>query len=462
MNYQLRMSGKQYQQLRAHLYNGDGNEAVALALCGKHEYQDQYNILVHKLQLISLDECFESTPLSVKWRTDSMVQLLMEAMRSGLSVLKVHSHPNGVESFSATDDRSDRDLFSSVAGWQECQLSNASAIMFSDGSVCARVVSHDGQFTPVSKILVAGDEIRCFVQDRPSDHGAFVQRHAQAFGNQTLSMLKSMKIGVVGVSGTGSIVVEQLVRLGVGRLVLVDPDKIEMKNLNRILNSRVSDVGRQKTERTQEAIAEMGLETAVESFPVNLIDPSAICAIASCDVVFGCVDGAEGRNLINRISTFYHVPYIDVGIKLEADGKGGIDQICGSVHYIQPEGSSLLSRGAITSQQIEEEAMLRTDPKLYKERLREKYIKGVDVERPAVISINSLFASWAVLELLARIHPFRDDPNSHFAHNTLSLTQNVLYPPKDDGESCPRLNKYVGRGDSNPPLGMPALTTSEN
>ena len=46
-----------------------------------------------------------------------------------------------------------------------------------------------------------------------------------------------MSIAVVGCSGTGSPVIEQLARLGVGRLVLVDPDRVEEKNLNRIVNA---------------------------------------------------------------------------------------------------------------------------------------------------------------------------------------------------------------------------------
>ena len=42
---------------------------------------------------------------------------------------------------------------------------------------------------------------------------------------------------VVGVSGSGSIVAEQLARLGFGRVILIDFDKVEKKNLNRILNA---------------------------------------------------------------------------------------------------------------------------------------------------------------------------------------------------------------------------------
>ncbi|MGZ3387313.1 MAG: ThiF family adenylyltransferase, partial [Isosphaeraceae bacterium] len=83
---------------------------------------------------------------------------------------------------------------------------------------------------------------------------------------------------------------------------------------------------------------------------------------------FGCMDGAEGRNLLNRLATFYCLPYFDVGVRLEADGHGGVSQVCGSVHYLQPGGSSLLSRGVIAAEDIEAEALRRTDPAEYERR----------------------------------------------------------------------------------------------
>ena len=50
-----------------------------------------------------------------------------------------------------------------------------------------------------------------------------------------------MTVGVVGCSGTGNPVIEQLMRLGVGKLVVIDPDTVEFKNLDRILYTTVED-----------------------------------------------------------------------------------------------------------------------------------------------------------------------------------------------------------------------------
>ena len=92
----------------------------------------------------------------------------------------------------------------------------------------------------------------------------------------------------------------------------------------------------------------MGFGTEVLPIQKSLFDPECIAAIASCDVVFGCVDSVDGRYLLNRLAVFHSIPYFDLGVKLEADGRGGVDQVCGSVHYVQPQGSSLLSRRLFT------------------------------------------------------------------------------------------------------------------
>jgi len=191
-----------------------------------------------------------------------------------------------------------------------------------------------------------------------------------------------------------------------------------------------------------------------------LADPEVVKAVAECDVVFGCMDSVDGRHLLNRLAVFYLLPYFDVGVKLEADGQGGVDQICGTVHYLQPDGSSLLSRGTYTIEQVRAAALKRADPEAYRDQLQSNYIVGVQEERPAVISVNLLFASLAVNEFLARLHPYRDDPNGDFATYRISLTQARVIQDAD-GAPCQSLARHAGRGDVNPMLDMPALSEEE-
>ena len=66
-------------------------------------------------------------------------------------------------------------------------------------------------------------------------------------------------------------------------------------------------------------------------------------------------------------------------------------------------------------------------------------------------------ASMAVNEFLARLHPYRYDPNADFATVRTSLIQGETYR-ECDTDSSPAFDRYVGRGDLRPLLDMPALT----
>jgi hypothetical protein len=456
----LRICGEHYRALKAHLFPPDDKEAVAVLLCGRRAGEALHALCVHQLILVPYDACSERTPLRVSWPSSLLLPHLETALRRGLAVVKVHSHRRDYRFFSEVDDVSDRDLFSSVYGWFEGEAPHASCVMLPSGEIFGRVVTEQGGFDPLHSVAVVGDDYLFWpAVAESSPLPAFTQRHAQVFGRGTTGRLRWLSAAVIGCSGTGSPLIEQLVRLGIGKLLLVDPDVAEEKNLNRILHATVADAeaSRPKVEVLRAAIEQTGLGCQVVPLQRNLVDPEVVKQVAECDVLFGCMDGAEGRNLLNRLATFYCLPYFDVGVRLEADGHGGVSQVCGSVHYLQPGGSSLLSRGVIAAEDIEAEALRRTDPAEYERRFKVGYIRGIREDRPAVISVNMHFASMAVNEFLARLHPFRDDANEDFAWVSNSLTQMHIYS-KPDGSPCARLAKHAGRGDANPLLDMPILS----
>lgn len=460
----LRMTGLQHAQLRAHLFPGDGNEAVALALCGRRAGDTRHILTLRKIVCVPYETCAIRTPWRVTWSTDVLLPLLDEAARRDMAILKIHSHPGDLAEFSETDDESDIDLFPSIYGWTDSRHPHVSAVMLPSGHVFGRTVSEEGEFAPLSLTTVVGDDLRYFFH--PSSENVtvpeFARRHAQAFGAGTFNTLKKLSIAVVGCSGTGSPIIEQLARLGVGKLVIIDPDRIEVKNLNRILNTTMDDAQerRFKVDVLAQAIQQMGLGTKIVPFACDLHDPKVVKAVAECDAVFGCMDSVDGRHLLNRLAVFYSLPYFDVGVKLVADGVGGVEQICGTVHYLQPDRSSLLSRGLYSMEQVRAAALKRTNPMAYQDQLQEKYIVGVQEDRPAVISVNMLLASMAVNEFLARLHNFRDDGNSPFAVNRISLTQAQAYREAETAP-CSVLSRHVGRGDVAPLLEMPELSELE-
>ncbi|NDK57373.1 ThiF family adenylyltransferase [Pontibacter sp. BT213] len=465
MQYQLRLSGSHYQQLKQHLFPGDGKEAVAVALCGRHERQGLSMMLVHKLMLIPHEACIR-TEDNVTWGTEVLLPFLKEASnpKKNMGILKIHSHPGGYPYFSETDDAADADLFSSIFGWCETDAVHGSAVMLPDGRIFGRAFTPDLISYPFDKISVAGDEFKIWEHSigayTPDD---FAVRTAQAFGDGTYAKLKRIKAGVVGCSGTGSPTIEQLVRLGIGQLVLVDPDEVEHKNLNRILNTTRDDADakKYKTAVLAERIQAFGLGTEVYPYAENLYDSiNALDDLISCDVIFGCVDSVDGRHLLNQLSNFYLIPYFDLGVKLEADGMGGISRIAGTVHYLQPGASSLLSRGMYTTKMLLDEALKRQDLDEFNKRLKAGYVHNANVDRPAVISINMQLSSMAVNELLNRLHPFKFEQPRNYAKVSMDYSDGSICNEAEDELVVDDYQvKYAGRGDMQPFLGMSDFST---
>jgi len=466
MTDRLRMTGGQVRRLHAHLFPGDDKEAVAIALCGQRRGAG-HQLLVHKLILIPHEDCDLRSPTTVAWSTDLIIPALIEADQRGWSVVKFHSHPGGYNAFSEQDDRSDAALFPSIADWVDHEVRHASVVMLPDGAMFGRTVDGLGQFCPIDAIVVAGEVLQVWRYADVTGDGPIIPtpnyalRHAQAFGALTTRRLGGLTVAVIGCSGTGSIVIEQLYRLGVGRLVIIDPDVVKDHNLNRILNTTTADAQaeRPKVQVIHDVLVRVGLGPEILPIARSLHTIEAIRAVAECDVIFGCVDSAEARYLMNRIAAFYVLPYFDVGVALDADDTGLITQVCGYIHYVQPDLSSLVSRGAVSMEDVRAEGERRRNPEHYAELRRAGYIRNVKEDRPAVISVNTVFSGLIVNEFLARLHDFRDDPGDLYATIGFSLSQMALYPEPETGAPCRLFARHVGRGDTDLLLDMPEFSS---
>ncbi|WP_435139096.1 HesA/MoeB/ThiF family protein [Formosa sp. A9] len=449
----VKMTEKMHQELKNHLHGGDGLEALAFALCGRLNHDGNDFLLIHEIYLMPYDKCLR-TENSVSWETINVEHVLDKALSKGLGVVKIHSHFVDNSDFSVLDDNSDRSFFDSVYGWLDKDLPHASMIMYPNGTMKGREIKSNLSFTEIDKISVIGENVKLFSHSNSLDaiEKAF-KRNAQTFGSETIYNLKKMKIGVVGCSGTGSPVIQMLYRLGVGKLVIADPDVMGHENLNRIVMSKASDADlkRLKVDVIKEHIEKVNLGTEVITYSCLIQESrNAMDEFASCDYIFGCMDSVEGRHYLNLISTYYLVPISDIGVKLVADGNGGIDSIVGNIHYVYPNSKTLLERGVYNQEQLTAESLKRLSEEEYKNR--QAYFDNADVESPAVISVNSFCSSIAVNDMLGRIHPFRYGDNSKYSHTVVNLTDwdfNSYYVGDTEDELH---SESIGVGDFEPNL----------
>ena len=460
----LSMTGAQHQALWQHLFPGDDREAVAFLACNRRDGERRHRLIVREVVPVPHVECQHRGPSSVSWSTESIQLLLETAVEAEYSLVKVHSHPTGYPDFSVTDDQADEELLPAIQNWVEHDYPHGSAIMFKDGQMRGRYLNNGGRFEDIDSIAVVGDDLSFWYAEGPSRNAPdFVASHGQMFGRGTYDRLLRLSIAVIGASGTGGPLIDQLMRLGVGQLVLVDDDVVEHRNINRIPYSTLADAeqGRPKVELFAEVARATGLGTEVIVHAQNLWYEDVVHSVAQCDVVFGCMDSIDGRYLLNLLATYYSLPYIDIGVCLdtyrESDLKGQIREACGTVHYPQPGLSSLMSRGVFDMEAVRDAGRKRTDPESYDREVEEKYIRGVNEKQPAVISLNTFAASMAAMELLARIHPYRERPNCEYAAIEFSFAGAEQFPDAEPGP-CSLISDAVGLGDRRVTLDITALS----
>src|SRR5207248_1774632 len=102
----------------------------------------------------------------------------------------------------------------------------------------------DGSRVTLTETVVVGrNTLRLYPE--PSRHtrtiGDRYDRQVRLFGDRGQAVLGKAKVGVIGAGGVGSLVVEYLARLGVGTLVVIDPDRVDVTNLSRVVDATNRD-----------------------------------------------------------------------------------------------------------------------------------------------------------------------------------------------------------------------------
>ena len=127
--------------------------------------------------------------------------------------------------------------------------------------------------------------------------------------------LKNACIMVVGAGAIGNELIKDLTLLGIGKILIVDVDKIEHTNLTRSVLYRAHDVGRYKAEVAAERASEMNPDVKAKAFISNIIDDMGLGVFRRMDVVLGGLDNREARLSINQSCYKVNKPFIDGAIE---------------------------------------------------------------------------------------------------------------------------------------------------
>lgn len=117
-------------------------------------------------------------------------------------------------------------------------------------------------------------------------------------GHDALQKLKKSTVVILGIGGVGSYTVEALARSGVGRLVLVDKDSVDVTNINRQLHALHSTVGQVKVKLMEERIKAINPQCEVVTLHM-FFDEDTLESVFSyqADYIVDAIDTMENKIL---------------------------------------------------------------------------------------------------------------------------------------------------------------------
>lgn len=401
MRYTMTMTEADHDRLIEAVGSVPDCEGAAYLLCGRSETDAETRLLVRDVLAVQSDEYLVREPDRLSITSRSYVRAAKRAAELSASVIFAHSHPAGIDQFSMQDDREEPKLMEFFAArLPEC--AHGGLLVVAGRQFRGRVRLGEN-WTDIDRVRVIGRRFRLLDQVAGTQPMAEVfDRQVRALGPDLQRILQRMHIGIVGAGGTGSALIEQLVRLGVGTVSIFDGEAFEESNVTRVYGSGTSDAGMPKVEIGRRNGERIGLGTTVCVYARPITEEPTARALRACDVVFGCTDKQAPRGILVRLALWYLIPVIDVGVKINSQD-GVIRDVVGRVTTLQPGEACLFCRRRIAPEMIRLESLTTQERRSLAD---ENYAPELEAPAPAVVTFTTAVAAQAVSELLHRLTGF--------------------------------------------------------
>lgn len=220
-------------------------------------------------------------------------------------------------------------------------------------------------------------------------------RQRRLFGADGQQRLARATVAIVGIGGVGSHLCQQLAFLGVGKFILIDPDRVATTNLNRLIGATVEDVRGMKVEIASRMIRTISPDSKTTRVPTSFVSREAAEAMATADVILGAVDSAGARVLLTEFACAHDIPYIDTA----ADTDPEDPKRFGGHVLVSKDRGCVFCFGLVAPGDV------RRDLSTPEERAGDDALYGIpagalDDRGPSVVTLNGIVGSVAAMEFM--------------------------------------------------------------
>jgi hypothetical protein len=401
-----------YGQLQAHLFPGDGDEHGAVIAAGMSRTSDgRIRLLARTLHLAQDGVDYVPGKRGYRMlRANFIRDRVLTCRDERLVYLAIHNH-GGTSSvgFSGDDFRSHERGYPALL--DIARGMPVGALVFAQSAVAGDIWLPDGRRVEIADTSIIGRRLRR-IAPAPRLHTGIIDpdydRQVRLFGDAGQSILASATVGIIGLGGVGSLLVEYLARLGVGRFILIDPERIEGTNRPRVVGATrwdartfftrapwpewlqrvVAQTATSKVRIASRVIRAANRHATIDALKADVLDPKVAAKLLDCDYLFLAADTMRARLLINAIIHQYLIPGVQVGSKVVHDKESGlITGVHSIVRPVTPESGCLWCNQLINRAKLQEEAQTE------RERQAQRYVDDKTVVAPSVITLNAVGAA---------------------------------------------------------------------
>ena len=290
-----------------------------------------------------------------------LTRAIREAKHKHAGLAIMHSHPGtGWQDLSHADILAERDIVAYQVQGTKRPL--VGLTIGSDGYWSARFWSRIGD----QMVLQWCDKVRVprrpryQIDRKPSfdprkNQRPMLQRTVETWGVGFQKGIEELRIGIVGLGSVGAIVAEAMARIGVSRLTLVDPDRLELHNLDRFIYGRSDRIGELKVELVKRECLKNATRKNIDirAVPHGIECVESYRHALDCDLLLSCVDRPVPRDVLNYVAISNVIPVIDAGIAVDLDPKNQLfESARWRAHIVLPGNACLRCTGQYTSSDV--------------------------------------------------------------------------------------------------------------
>lgn len=392
MRYRLTIVEPDYDGLIGHLLQGDVEE---VAILYGHEWSigDTHSMLVSSWEPVPTQALLRQRRDIFSVDSGYIVSRVKKARMREESIVLAHSHPGDPcrPRFSLADDLGEDDLYPLLTGRIPGRVHGA--LIVSPGGATARFCLPNGMRVSAAEVRVVGRRIVreiAIPETMKVDSDEAHARQQLIWGSHGQRLLHDAVMAVIGAGGTGSVVAQQLIHLGVGTLIVADNQLVERSNLSRIVGANLEDVGTTwKVDVVQRTGRAVDSDVEVRTLRGNVASSDILVQLKEADLIFGCTDSHHSRAVINAFAVQYAIPFIDLGFNIDVNLETRrIASATGEVRIVVPGGYCLSCAGVLNADRIMAEKATPAE-----RSARPGYFVNLDIDDPSVITLNSTIAS---------------------------------------------------------------------